>query len=167
MSNRWKRAIEIRQKYETENNLTYDLVVLTRPDIVIWEYKYFIDRCLFLGSERGMEWNNPLTILTEVGSTVHFKVYPEDYKQDRFAGRIEYSYFSDDKVIVGHPLAVDTFKGLFEDLIGQRILSSQHLVIVDHCFKHKLLNSLFFVKEGLGGVFRLNRDCDYPNMNNN
>ena len=162
MANRWKRAIELRQEYEKENNISYDLVILTRPDIIILNYDQLIERCLFLNSEKGIQWNNPLTILTDVGCIIHYTDYNNEPTGKEFPGNRLYYHYSDDKALIGNPLAIDTFKNLYEDLLSQRLPSSQHKVIVEHCFKHRLLNTTISTDFNKWIGLKLNREVDYP-----
>jgi len=162
MANRWKRVIELRQEYENENNISYNLVVLIRPDVVILNYDHFVERCLFLNTEQGIEWNNPLTVLTQVGSTVHHEHIKTDQPVKNILGNRVYYLYSDDKAFIGNPLAIDTFKNLYDDLISQRIPAVVHKVIVEHCFRHRLLNIPFSKDYNRRVVFKLNRDVDYP-----
>ena len=163
---RWARANRLRNDYEEKHNIIYDAVVLTRPDIV-FEINFLNEveqKVLNLDKNIKNSASNTFnlgTVYTSVGSVVNsvggtlkdLKLKANDFNFD---------FFSDDRLLIGHPVVINTFGNVINEVrIGSLRTSVAHYVITSHCMMMSIINLPFFgpgVKRG----FKLNRESDYP-----
>jgi hypothetical protein len=162
IGDRWSEVTRLRNQYEKDTKEVFDAVILTRPDIV-FDLIFFNEIEIKLSNINRKKSNfSPGCVYSAYGSlSINRKrniKNPDGYFD---SSDIDFGHMSDDRLIIGHPVAMNTFVNILNEVRLHSITPMAHSMVADHCTLNKVLNLPFYGRES---GFGLNRDTDYPSF---
>lgn len=160
--NRWAKSNRLRNDYEELNNISYDAVVLTRPDIIFTHKFLNTIESKILNLESANKYKikdsfNLGCVYSAYGPQpdVSFHKQPDNIFKE---ANHMVQYFCDDRLLVGHPIVMNTFSNVINEICLNTIMHMAHYVITSHCMLMGILN--LSLEQG----FKLSRDGEYPSF---
>ena len=120
-----KRTNILKNRYEKEQNIKYDVIIATRPDIMLGprvleelgrniKGKYIGQRTLFIHNGITEKLVNPNTN--------------------------EYGFFMTDFFVYGHSMAVNEFAKMYDDIMDGRLVNRIHITPATHIVNNRINN---------------------------
>jgi len=120
-----KRTNILKNRYEKEQNIKYDVIIATRPDIMLGprvleelgrniKGKYIGQRTLFIHNGITEKLVNPNTN--------------------------EYGFFMTDFFVYGHSMAVNEFAKMYDDIMEKRLVNRIHITPATHIVNNRINN---------------------------
>jgi len=120
-----KRTNILKNRYEKEQNIKYDAIIATRPDIMLGprvleelgrniKGKYIGQRTLFIHNGITEKLVNPNTN--------------------------EYGFFMTDFFVYGHSMAVNEFAKMYDDIMDGRLVNRIHITPATHIVNNRINN---------------------------
>ena len=160
IGDRWSEVTRLRNQHEKDTKEVFDAVILTRPDI-IFDLYFFNEMEVKLSSNKKNNFS-PGCVYSGYGSLSINLKRNHKYTHNYFdTSDIDYGHMSDDRLIIGHPIAMNTFVNILNEVRLKTITPMAHSMVADHCTLNKILNLPFY---GRQSGFDLNRDKSYPSF---
>lgn len=133
MADRWQRVTTLRNDYEEETGIQYDIVIHTRPDAIFTDPFKAIDKIKSVEDKTNIRFN-PRSIFVPSGIVFHpdpnfynlqkSHYYNEHDKPDEYI-------FIEDHVLMGHPLSIDVLGTLSNAFRRKVVERTYHLGLAE------------------------------------
>jgi hypothetical protein len=134
MTFHFTNSTKMRLEYEEKNNIQYDAVLITRPDLVYkdWVINHITDCIMAKGP------SNPVAagcVLTPSGTTFVLQ------REDKWKKGIRtFKVFTEDNLVLGHPVEMNKFLLIDHMIKSGSIVDGNHLFLSDFLNKMNVLN---------------------------